>query len=178
MGAELVLAPGAESGEISSEVDDARGLDQGRAVLALVEVHYPDARAERNGLAEVEEGGARGKAARALPEGLGVLGGEAGPEDEALRGEPNALEREVGAEADLLVLRWHELVLREAVQVAEAPERAKLRGARAPSRTSPRACPRTRSQTAPRRLAAEGLARPRLATGRAGLGHRRRWQCR
>eukprot|EP00969_Alexandrium_andersonii_P066618 2936956-Alexandrium_andersonii.AAC.1 len=36
----------AETGEGGPEVDNARGLDGGRAVLALVEVDHPDAGAE------------------------------------------------------------------------------------------------------------------------------------
>eukprot|EP00969_Alexandrium_andersonii_P325611 14387077-Alexandrium_andersonii.AAC.1 len=42
-----------------------------------------------------------------------------------MRGEPNALEHDVGAKADLLVLRVREPVLRQAAQVVEAPEGAR-----------------------------------------------------
>eukprot|EP00969_Alexandrium_andersonii_P353635 15440355-Alexandrium_andersonii.AAC.1 len=38
---------------------------------------------------------------------------------------PDALEREVGAEANLLVLRGRGLILREAVQAVEVPEGAR-----------------------------------------------------
>eukprot|EP00969_Alexandrium_andersonii_P280090 12381766-Alexandrium_andersonii.AAC.1 len=50
-------------------------------------------------------------------EGLGVFDGDAGPEVRAGGGKLNALEGEVRAKADLLVLGEAEQLLREAVQM-------------------------------------------------------------
>eukprot|EP00969_Alexandrium_andersonii_P157393 6957258-Alexandrium_andersonii.AAC.1 len=96
----FALAPRLGAGEISSEVDYARGLD-GRPALALAEVDHADAWAERegDGLAEVEEAAARELAARPLPKWLRVLDGEANPEVATEHGAARALQREVGSEA-------------------------------------------------------------------------------
>eukprot|EP00969_Alexandrium_andersonii_P135768 6006564-Alexandrium_andersonii.AAC.1 len=79
-----------ETREVGPEVDQARGLDGVRPVLALIEVDHADARAQ---------GGAM------VSRRLGVLYGEADPEVRAEQGQPNALQRGVCAEAELLVFR-------------------------------------------------------------------------
>eukprot|EP00969_Alexandrium_andersonii_P222378 9821391-Alexandrium_andersonii.AAC.1 len=77
-----MLAPHAESREVGSEVEEARGLDRGCPVLALVGVDHADAGAERegDGLPEVEQGTARKETARARPVRLWALEGEPDPE--------------------------------------------------------------------------------------------------
>eukprot|EP00969_Alexandrium_andersonii_P040390 1770799-Alexandrium_andersonii.AAC.1 len=97
-----MLTPRGQAGEVDPELDEARGLHSLGAVLALVKVDHAGALQERQlgHLPEEEERAAR--EASLHPERLGVLDGEADPEAHAGRGELDALEGEVGAEADLL----------------------------------------------------------------------------